>query len=73
MTEMPDLTSKKTASLNPGPPEAATLADFASSSAGEVLSQLGSTAGGLTGVEAARRLASTGPNAVRTHKPESTG
>ncbi|MCI4657176.1 magnesium-translocating P-type ATPase [Cryobacterium zhongshanensis] len=65
---MSDLTSKATASLSQNPPGAPPLADFASTSAEEVLSALGSTAAGLSGVEAARRLAETGPNAVRTHK-----
>jgi Cation transporter/ATPase, N-terminus len=34
--------------------------------ADQVLEQLGSTAGGLSTAEAARRLARVGPNAVRT-------
>jgi Mg2+-importing ATPase len=33
----------------------------------EVLARLGSTEAGLTSAEAARRLASVGPNAIRTH------
>jgi P-type Mg2+ transporter len=33
----------------------------------QVLEQVGSTAGGLSTAEAARRLARVGPNAVRTH------
>ncbi|QYC39885.1 Magnesium-transporting ATPase, P-type 1 [Nonomuraea coxensis DSM 45129] len=35
---------------------------------GEVLARLGSGAGGLSEAEAARRLATTGPNALRTHR-----
>jgi P-type Mg2+ transporter len=34
----------------------------------EVATALGSGAGGLSGSEAARRLAEFGPNAVRTHR-----
>jgi len=68
MTEMSDLTSTETAGVSPKPRGAATLADFASRSTDDVLRELGSTAAGLSGEEAVRRLAETGPNAVRTHK-----
>ena len=40
----------------------------ASASADQVLGELRTTADGLSGAEAARRLAGTGPNAVRSHR-----
>jgi Mg2+-importing ATPase len=44
------------------------IADAARRPADEVLKLLGSGAGGLSGGEAAKRLAELGPNAVRTHQ-----
>jgi Cation transporter/ATPase, N-terminus len=58
----------------PVPPVQATTADrldlarAAAMDTTEVATALGSGAGGLSGSEAARRLAEFGPNAVRTHR-----
>jgi P-type Mg2+ transporter len=60
---------------SPAPPAAASgqasaglpTRDFASRSVEEVLAALASSGDGLNAAEAGRRLAATGPNAVRTH------
>ena len=44
------------------------ISDAAALAAQQVLEQLGSSPAGLSGNEAARRLAELGPNAVRTHR-----
>ncbi|HCB60280.1 MAG TPA: hypothetical protein DEP82_20845, partial [Arthrobacter bacterium] len=44
------------------------ITDAASLAAEQVLDQLGSSPAGLSDQEAADRLASLGPNAVRTHR-----
>ena len=56
----------KTALVIPAPPDA--LRSAASSPTNDVLRDLATSTNGLTSAEAARRLASVGPNAVRTHR-----
>jgi len=44
------------------------IEDAATRGADDVVAALGSTVSGLSAVEAAKRLATFGPNALRTHK-----
>src|SRR6478752_5526367 len=59
---MPQLDTRESAS----PP--LTIADAARAEAATVLARVGSSAGGLSQAEAEERLATLGPNAVRTHE-----
>jgi len=59
---MPQLDTRESAS----PP--LTIADAARTEAATVLARVGSSAGGLSQAEAEERLATLGPNAVRTHE-----
>ena len=54
-------------SIPTAPTTVLTTDEAAALPADQVLEQVGSTAGGLSTAEAARRLARVGPNAVRTH------
>ena len=55
-------------SASPVTAQALTAAGVSSASAAEVLAWLDSSADGLTGAEAAARLARDGPNSIRTHR-----
>ena len=56
------------ASVAPTADSTLLLSDAADRDAADVTTALGSSMGGLSSAEAARRLAAEGPNAIRTHK-----
>ncbi len=60
-----DVPSRRETTAGPSP---LTVTAAAALPAGEVLDQLGSGSGGLSQDEAARRLRTVGPNAVRSHR-----